>query len=210
MLMDNQQLPPAPPPITPTGPSSAYDFLRDKPASKKSLLPSGGSKMQRIVLALVGLALLFVIGVIFMNILNAPGRAAANDLLLAAQQQEELIRLAGIGEKDATSPDTKNLAVNAKLTLQTDRLKLQAIVNKSKKLDERILAQGRDSSTDKTLAAAKQANRFDEVFTSTLKKELLKYQQTLKRVYDNSNNQTNKQVLAEQYSHVKLLLEALE
>lgn len=200
--------PPAPPPITPTRPSNAYDFLQDKPAPKRSLLPGGSSKKQRVILALIGLVLLFAAGGIIMNILRAPGRAAANDLVLAAQQQEELIRVAGIGEKDATSPDTKNLAVNTKLTLETDRTKLRAIVNKSKKLDPKLLALGRDSSTDRTLTSAKQANRFDEVFASTLKKELTEYQQTLKRVHDNASDRATKQVLAEQYAHVKLLIEA--
>jgi hypothetical protein len=205
--MEPNGAPPAPPPMTPSGPSNPYDFLQDKPAPKKPLLrlPSGGSKTGRIIVVLVGVVLMIVIGMVLMTVLNAPSRAAANDLVLAAQQQQELIRVAEIGEKEAVAPDTKNLAVNIKLTLKTDQPKLQAIVNKAKKLDAKILAAGRDSKTDSTLNSARQANRFDEVFQTTIKKELTDYMTTLKRVHDNSSNTTNKQVLTEQYNHVKQL-----
>lgn len=207
MLMDNQQLPPAPPPITPTGASNPYDFLQDKPAPKKTLLPGGNSKIGRLIIALAIFVVLIIVGIIVMNILSAPNRALVSDMVLAAQQQNELIRVADIGIKDAVSPDTKNLSINTKLTLETDQRKLKAVVSKSKNLDEKTLALGRDSATDKTLTSAKQTNSFDQAFTKLLQKELLEYQETLKRVHDNTGNQTTKQVFAEQHSHAKLLLE---
>jgi len=202
---------PAPPPITPQKPINPYDFLEDKPKPKKPLLPipSGNSKTQRLIVAGVGAVFLIVLGMIVMAILNAPGQAATKDLVLAAQQQNELIRVAGIGAKDATSPDTRNLAVNTRATLASDQPKLQAIVSKSKKVDAKLLALGKDSRTDATLTAAKQSNRFNEVFAELLKKELVEYSATLKRVHDNSNSKANKQVLAEQYANVKLLYESI-
>jgi hypothetical protein len=210
MLMDNQQLPPAPPPMMPTGPANPYDFLQNNPVPKKSLLPGGNSKIGRLIIALVIFVVLVIVGIIVMNILSAPNRALVNDMVLAAQQQNELIRVADIGIKDAVSPDTKNLAINTKLTLETDQRKLKAVVDKSKNLDEKTLALGRDDATDKTLTSAKQTNSFDEVFTKLLQKELQEYQLTLKRVHDNASNQTTKQVFAEQYSHAKLLLETVK
>jgi hypothetical protein len=197
---------PAPPPMTPTGPSNPYDFLHDSPKPKKSLLPSGNSKIQRIVIALIGAVLLIIIVVVVMSILSGPGKSVVNDMVLAAQQQQELIRIAEIGEKDATTPDTKNFVVSTRLTLESDKIRLHAIVNKSQKLDDKLLAQGKDSNSDKTLTTAKQTNRFDEVFTELLKKELREYQQTLKRVHDASSNKSNKAVLAEQFQHVGLLI----
>jgi hypothetical protein len=203
--------PPAPPPMTPSGPSNPYDFLQDKPKPKRSFLhfPSGGSKIQRMVLVAVGAVLLIGIGLVFMTILNAPSRAAVNDLMLAAQQQQELIRVADIGVRDANSPDTKNLAVNSKLTLVTDQIKLKAIVNKAKKIDEKTLALGRDTATDRTLTTAKQSNRFDEVFATILKKELLEYQQMLKRVQDNTSSKVDRQSLSEQMEHISLLISSI-
>lgn len=202
---------PAPPPITPQKPINPYDFLEDKPKPKKSLipLPSGGSKTQRLIIVGVGAVILIILGMVVMAILSAPGNAATKDLVLAAQQQNELIRVAGIGAKDATSPDTKNLAVNTKATLSSDQPKLQAIVSKSKKVDARLLALGKDNTTDALLTNAKQSNRFDKVFADILKRELVEYSSTLKRVHDNTNDNAYEQVLAEQYDHVKLLYESI-
>lgn len=211
MGMNENGTPPAPPPITPQKPVNPYDFLEDKPRSKKPLLPlpSGNSKVGRLIVVGVGVVLLFIIGMIVMAILSAPGQAATKDLVLAAQQQNELIRVADIGAKGASSPDIRNLAVNTKLTLSTDQSKLLAIVNKSKKVDAKVLALGKDNNTDRVLTAAKQSNRFDEVFKATLKKELAEYSNTLKRVHDNSSNSTNKQILADQYSHVVQLYDSI-
>lgn len=205
--MEPHNVPPAPPPISPhSGPQNQYDFIVNPHKPHRRSLFSGGSKKQRIIIAAAGLAGLLILVSIIMTVLNSAGKANTNDLVLAAQQQQELIRISDIGIKKSRTSSVKNKATTTKLTLESDQPALQAIVKKAKRVDSKVLKLGQDASTDQTLTAAEQANRFDEVFTATLQKELSEYQQTLKRVHDSSENTRNKQMLAAQYRNVGLLL----
>lgn len=206
MVMPPHDFPPAPPPITPGHDPYAFITNPGTPAKKPKLpLPQGNSTGQRVLIVALAVVFLIIIASVVMTILGSASKQAVNNMVLAAQQQEELRRISTIGVKDARTTPTKNLAATTLYTLESDKPKLHAIVNKETKLEKAILAQGKDEATTTILAEAKQTNRFDEVFTELLKKEMREYQSTLKKVHDSANKK-NKPTLAEQYRNIGLLI----
>ena len=148
---------------------------------------------------------LIIVASIVMAILGSAGKANVNDMVLAVQQQQELIRVAEIGVKDSRGTEAKNLAATAFYTLESDQSVLQEYVNKSKKMERKEIEAGKDEQTTEALTTAKQANRFDEEFITLLKNELREYQATLKKVHDAAPKKSQPP-LAEQYRHIGLLI----
>ncbi len=196
---------PAPPPITPE--NNPYDFITNPgPAAKKSWIPSGNSTGQRLLIVSVGLLIIVIIFAIVASLIGGAGQGDKQVLLSAALQQQELIRVAGVAEEKTRGNSAKDLATTVKMTLQSDQSELQAIVKKSVKLDAKTLATSRNAETDKLLTAAEQTNRFDEFYTQYTKEELTKYQSTLKKMHDGTNNKEDRATLAKHYEHIGLLL----
>lgn len=191
----------APPPVNP------YDFLSSPQKQKRSLLPTGSSKKQRIMFVVIGLIGLLIAGMIIASVLNSTGSSTKQDLLTAAKQQQELIRVAAIGYKKARGPMARNLAVTTQLTIQSDHVQLQPILKKEGvKADVKTLASGKNLKTDQALTSADQANRFDEALVTSLQSQINEYQKTLKNIHDASPNQNIKNVVNRQFVHASQLL----
>lgn len=184
MLMQTQNVPPAPPPLPPSsGQDNPYDFLNTPAKKKRSLLPTGNSKKQRLIIALVGAVILFILVVVIVGILSSSNQGAKQDLLSLQQQQTEILRVADIGIKQANQADTKSLAVTAKFTITSQQGQVASIAKKAGvKPSKKELAAGKNSNTDATLTAAAQSNQFDQVFTTVLKTSLLNYRRNLEKV----------------------------
>jgi flagellar basal body-associated protein FliL len=179
-----------------------YQFITDtshKP--KKPLLPGGNSKQGRIIIVAVGLIVLLIVAAVIMGLISSAGNAGKNELVKAAQQQTELIRISKIGIDKARDPATKNLAVTTNLSLQSDQAALLANV----KVSTKELTLSRSTKTDVSLTTAEQSNRFDEVFAQTIQTELAQYRATLKSAYDKSSSTKLKNSLNELYAHAALL-----
>lgn len=207
-MQPDQQLPPAPPPMNHRGEAHAqYDFIMNPgQPQKKTLLPSGNSTKQRIlVVAIAGAVLVTIIMVIFSLLANS-GKGGTEDLITAAKQQTELIRVAGIGVSKARSTPVRNLAITTQLSLQSQKAPLlTAIKDQGGKVNEKDLALGKISATDTLLKDAEQSNRFDEVFFEKLQADLVAYQKTVKKAYDAASNKKAKQTLATQYRNASIL-----
>lgn len=200
----NIQSPPAPPP-TPPNLGKGYEFLTEQPVKKNSLL--GGSKKSRIAIAVAGAILLIIIGLVVYTLLNSASDGTKKDLVIAVQQQNELIRISEIGVKEATSGEARNLAVTTNLSLVSSQTELQDLAKKAgAKLDAKQLKAASNSQSDKTLEQAKQINRFDEEFTKIIESQLLAYQQTLKRIYQSAQNQNSKNSLNQLYENASILI----
>lgn len=183
-------------------PQPDYDFIVNaKHPAKKPMLPGGASKQSRIFIALGGALVLVIVAFIVMTLLSSTGNGDKETLTKAAQQQTEIIRISKIGMEKARDPATKNLATTAALSLQSD----QSALLKRVKVPAKELALGKNSKTDVTLTTAEQSNRFDEVFTQVLQTELINYQKTIKKAYDNASGKQLKTTLADQYNHANLL-----
>lgn len=175
-----------------------YQFINDtNHKAKKSLLPTGNGKQGRIIVAIVGLVVLMIVGFVAMTLLSSGGNAEKQDLLKAAQQQTELIRISKIGIEKARDPATVNLAINTSLALQSD----QTVLLSHTKVTSKELALGRSNKTDVALTTAEQSNKFDEVFTQIIQTELTQYQTTLKSAYDKASGKKLKASLTDLYTH---------
>ncbi len=206
--MDQQHVPPAPPPYQPVTPHhNPYEFITNPgPPPKKSLLPKGNSKMQRLIIAAAGATILLLIVLIFLSFLSRGSATLKADYLKLLQQQTELIRVSDIGLTKAKQPEAKNLAITAKLTLtsqQTETLKLAK--SAGAETNTKFLVLGKNAQTDTQLTAAEQANQFDVTFVKTMLEGLQAYQKTLKSVHD-ASDATAKTTLNSYYSAVNNLI----
>jgi hypothetical protein len=190
------------------GPHPDYDFILNPSKQGKKSLFGGSSKKQRLLMTIIaggiGLVLVFIVlGVVF-----GGGSGSEERLNGLVQQQTELIRVAGLADKDAADANAKNLATTVELSLTSAKTKTTTALTKGGgKLQSKQLGAKKDADTDKALAAAKQANRFDEVFMSTMKTELTDYQSELKDFYDTTDSKSEKALLQQLYKEAGALLQ---
>lgn len=208
MLMDNQA-PSAPPPMQPVTPgNNPYQFITDPGKPPKKSLFSGSSQSRRIVLvavlAGVGLAVIAIV----VSLISAAGSSSRNDYQNLVQQQAEIIRISDIGTQKARGTNAKNLAVTSKLSLLSSQAALTSLAKGAgASTDPKVVNAGKDAATDTELTAAEQSNRFDEVFSAKLTELLNEYQQTLKRLYDQSSKPDSKATLQQAYNNAGLLMQ---
>jgi hypothetical protein len=208
MLMDQQQIPQAPPPYQPVTPRhNPYEFITNPgPPPKKSLLPKVNSKKQRLIIAVAGAVVLLLIGLILLSLLNSGSAALKADYLKLLQQQTELIRVSDVGATKAKQSEAKNLAITAKLTLTSQQIEtLKLAKSAGAETNPKFLTLGKNAQTDTQLTTAEQANQFDVTFVKTMLEGLQAYQQTLKKVQDASDANT-KATLSTYYSAVSSLI----
>jgi hypothetical protein len=183
-------------------PHPDYDFIVNaNHTPKRPLVPGGNSKRGRIIIAVSGIVLLFIIASLVMVMLASSGNSQKETLLKTAQQQAELIRVSKIGVDKARDPAARNLAITTNLSLQSDQTTLLSHV----KLSTKEIALGKNTKTDIDLTTAEQSNRFDEVFTATIQTELAAYQKTLKTAYDQASSKKLKASLSDLYTHAGVL-----
>lgn len=194
-------------PVTPG--NNPYQFITDpgKPP-KKSLFGGGNSKSKRIMLvagmAGVGLTVIAIV----VSLISAAGSGARNDYQNLVQQQAEIIRISEIGTQKARGANAKNLAVTSKLSLISSQSALTSLAKGAgASTDPKVVSAGKDTNTDKELTAAEQSNRFDEVFSAKLTELLNEYQQTLKRLYDQTSKPASKATLQQAYNNAGLLMQ---
>ena len=170
--------------MTPGGePHNPYDFLNETPKQKRSMLPSGNSKKQRVLIVILGLGVLLVVGIVLASLLTASSGGTKQDFTTLEQQQAELIRVADIAINKAHQADTKNYAVTAKYTLISQQGPVQVMAKKAGvKVSAKELQLGKNSKTDAALTAADQSNQFDQTFNVLYKTQLLNYRRTLAKV----------------------------
>ncbi len=186
-----------------------YQFITDsthKP--KKSLIPNPDSQKARIMIVLAGVGILIVLALIVSTLISSASNSGKTELIKAAQQQTELVRISKIGIDRAKDTAAKNLATTTNVSLQSDQLTLAADLKSSGiKLDPKELALGKDQKTDLLLTNAEQANNFDEVFIKTLQTKLVAYQKQLKIAHDKTESKKLKATLSLQFTNAGLLAE---
>lgn len=186
-----------------------YAFImNDAPKAKPKILPQPNSRKQRLLLAGGGFVVLFFVLVFGLMLLSSLRGNATKQLLEVARTQNEIIRVSGLGIKNARSGPTQAFAQSTSLSVTSsqkeivDYLAKQGVKTKSKDL-----ATAQNSKTDATLEAAQQAGKYDEVFVATLKKELAGYQVELKTAFEKTDNPTQKKMLQDSFKQVTILLE---
>ena len=183
-----------------------YDFIVNPAKAPKKSFLSGGSKPKKILMAVGILTVIVMLLAVVASVTG--GTNSKDDYTKLLQQHAELIRVAALGEKSAKDTPAKNLAITTRLTLESQQATINSLAISSgiKKIDNKVVALGKDTATDKKLTDAGQVNRFDEVFIAILNDQLAAYQTTLKKVYDSSKSNSSKDKLSTLYDYATLLV----
>ncbi|HSW37632.1 MAG TPA: hypothetical protein VLG37_04675 [Candidatus Saccharimonadales bacterium] len=194
--------------VPPPKGQNPYDFIVNpaKPP-KRSLLNGGTSLATRLLLAAAGLFILVILVAVVLRFFNGGSGTSSSSLLSLAQTQNELIRVSDAGFQAAKDPSTKNLAITAKLGLQSDQ---QELVNYLKTHGTKVTANKlgllENKTTDQRLAAALSAGNYDSTFRNIMQSSLNSYSAALSRTYSATKNKATRQLLSDDYKAAQLLI----
>jgi hypothetical protein len=192
--------------MPPQNQADPYGFITNPESQPKRRISFGNTPRQRIVIVGVGFVLLIIIFLILSNVFNRAGNAQKDRLIGLAQTQAEIIRVAELADKQSTDINTRTLAINTKLTLQTDlQATTEFLAKRGVELGGKTLELGKDPQTDKALDEAKVSSRFDEIFAQQLKDQVEDYRELLKSAYQ-SGSRLEKQSFNQDYQELSLLL----
>ncbi len=202
---------PAPPPINPqnmSGDDNPYDFITNpggQQQKKFKLLPSGNSKMSKILVIVGALIIAIILFVIVSSILGSGDKAQKEQLKDVVYKQKELIRIADIGIQKSRSSEAKNIAMTTKITLTSEQGDLQgALTTLGVKSDAKTIG-GPDKKKDQILTTAEQANNFDAVFLEMIRADLISYAKATQIAYKNNTSKKTKSALEAQFNNAATL-----
>jgi hypothetical protein len=202
----NNQYPQSPTPPSGNFDSSQYDFIMNPGTpQKKSLLPGGPKAKMAVLFGGIGLVVVLLL-IIILSVLSG-GSSATDNLVTVARKQNEVIRVADVGTKEATDETTMKLATMTQLVVTTDQKAMIDYLGKEgTKVDAKTLAIGTDTTIAKKLEAAESNGRFDETFTEIILTLLKDYQKSLRTGYEGLGK-NGKQIIDQSYENVSLILE---
>jgi hypothetical protein len=185
--------------------SPDYNFIMNNAPKKKGLFAIG-SKPKRLLMVVAGVGLLIVVfGLIFSFIFGSDS-GNTDKLVSLAAEQTEIIRIAEIGEKQASTTDVKNFAGTVSISFTSAQEQLVNYLEKQgHKVQSKELSASKNTQTDTALTAAAQANRFDEVFSTTLQDAVTAYQTKLRQLYQDASSNKQKQTLQAIYNQTATL-----
>lgn len=189
-----------------SGGTNPYDFITNPGTpSKKSLFGGGGPKL----FPLLALAAIVLV-VILLGLSVLGGGSLKKDYTTLLQQQTEILRVSDAGIKEVHGTAAKNFAITTKefIFSQQNIFTKQAASSAKVKVKAKDLAKGKNADTDKKLTTGRQANKYDETLVAILKDDLKQYQQTLKKIYDQTNKKADKTALDEAYAAAQILIDA--
>lgn len=194
---------PAPPPYQPPMPSAnPYEFI-----TNPGMAQVGPPKKKRIIVVAGMFLVLLMVGLIIASVLSSGGGGPKEEYLKALQLQTQLIHISELGEKQAHGSATKNLAITARLSLTNTQEDLTSLAKKAGvSADAKTLTAGLYGELDKKLEDAELNNRFDEEFTATLQELLDSYRQTLKKIYDQTQNTNDKKTVQKIFNNAQQLI----
>jgi hypothetical protein len=202
-------------PAAPGRPTSPYDFfMNSQPRAKKSNLPfpipkpkTAGAQITWI--AGGGILLVIVIGLITLSIPKGDPKLA---LVTVAQAQTETLRICTLGQQEATLSKTKGFATNCSLSLLTDQRQLVAYLSKAGAgVKGTALAQGKNTTANSRLTAAKSASNYDAVFNSVMEGQLTTQTRAIQQAAGSpATTLTERSALTKYGDSTKLLLQQLK
>ncbi len=197
--------PPAPPP-PPMPSGNPYDFIMNS-GQKSRRGFGGGSMTQRIVIVVIGLVLLLIAAIVAFAVITSSSSGSVENLVKLAQQQTEIARVAAIGVEQASSNDTKNLAITTQLSMQSGATDTVALLKKSgHKVNDNTLALLQNSHTDEQLDQAAANSSFDDTFTKIIKAQLSNYRVALQNDSKTATKLSEKQLLQQSFNSVTILI----
>ncbi|HEX7633206.1 MAG TPA: hypothetical protein VF401_02665 [Candidatus Saccharimonadales bacterium] len=199
----------------PTHQPSDYDFIMSPQKAKGPglKLPGAGSIIGRIALVVVGLIVLLMIFTILKSVFNRKPDLTPFVGIMQDQQQVILIATDAAGQT-AITQDDKNIALTAKLTVNTDQKKVyNYLTGNGVKFNEKafptLLNARVDSRITSQLATAATNSTYDTTFRSAMQQKLTTYMQDLKQVYTANKGPVGRGILNDNYNNAEKLLKQL-
>lgn len=190
--------------------SNQYDFIMQPGSAARRTMPfpvSSTNKTTKLLIVAAGLVVLVLLFGIVSSLLSKPAPSTA-DLIKAAQEQTELIRVAHIGDTNAVGATALNNALTTETTLGSANQQLLTYLAKQHvTVSAKTLALTQNKQTDAQLSSALAASTFDTTFEDILQLQLQAYQATLKAAYTANPGPNGRQLLSQQYLGAGLLLE---
>jgi hypothetical protein len=202
--MPPQQQPPQHPVINnqPTN-HSQYDFIMSSPQGPQRSPVRGAKPLVLIAALLAGLAIILVVA---FSVLSG-GKDTSQPLIVVAQQQQEIARVADLQYSALTQQNTKNFAKNTKLTMVSDKASFTKYLNKNGvDTPDKELALGLHSATDTKFTNAVATSTLDETVKAELQSELTAYRGSLRRAYASTANSGTRELLQKYDKNADLLL----
>ncbi|MEO5627515.1 MAG: hypothetical protein ABIQ89_01345 [Candidatus Saccharimonadales bacterium] len=199
----NQPIPPSYP-----GGNEQYDFiLNGGQKAKKSLVPRGGSRKQRTIIAVVGVVVvLFLFGIILSLVLSS-GSGSKQLMLDVAKTQTEIVRVSKDGSSKARDSATQSFVQTVNITVSSDLNQTTTLLTKQGiKVDPKAMARGASSETDATLSSAEQAGRYDEAITTNLEASLAAYKTQISQAFAKVSSASQKKLLQQLFANVEALI----
>ena len=192
--------------MQPQDSSDPYGFITNPQSTPKRRINFGNTPRQRIIIVGVGFILLIIIFIVLSSLFSRASNAQKDRLIELAQTQTEIIRIASLADKESSDINTRALAINTKLTLETDLQETNKFLAKrAVKLKNKTLKLKQDEKTDKTLEEAAANNQFDNTFVLLLQDQLDNYRGLVKSAYE-EGGRSEKQALRQNYDELALLL----
>lgn len=202
-------VPPIAASTTTTG-HNPYEFIFNADAQKKAPV-TGGSLVKRILLVVVGLAILAVLFVVVSSLLSAGSADSKALLKTVAQQQQELIKLGTAGNQYIVEQSVKNTSSTLLFSVSTDQQKLlQYASSHGVAIDPKELNLLQDADTTKLLENAKATSTYDTTWKQTARAQLLNYSANIDKLYNQASNEDLKKLLKTSYSNAQLLSSQLK
>lgn len=185
-----------------------YEFIMSSGQPSKSTIssPDGGDMRRRILIAAIAGSFLIIAAILVFTFLSNSNKGNEETLLTIAKQQAELIRIGEAGTTKAKGPAAQNLAITTKLSISTVQKDFLSFAGKQGvKIDPKAIASP-NAKNDSELSVAEQNNKYDEVLTAMINKQLTDYTASLKKAYNETESKSGKEVLSNAFQQAELLL----
>lgn len=183
-----------------------FDFiLKDSPKPARHF---PWSDLPKPVVLIAGVSLVLIIGIALFSLLFG-GRVNNGDQLIDIMSRaQEISRVSTLAQQQATSADTKALALTTGASLTSEQQQIAKYLKAHNiKTDPKKLSARNNKSTDTELQAASQNNNYDQTYLGYLKTNLTEYDSALNNAY-NSAPKDLRVTLKDAYSSTQQILSA--
>jgi len=182
-----------------------YNFIMN-PETQKGSGRLMNSKKKRIISVVVGILALLLVTIVLGSIIKSASGKSNNQVLDLIAFQSELKRVIALGNDRSRSSATKNKALTATYTLESDYQQSVKIMNsRGIKAPKDLTARYAGNQSDQALDTADKANAFDEKYEEIYAEKLAKYKTKLSEVYP-SLKPAEQAIVKKQSDNAKILL----
>lgn len=182
-----------------------YDFIMN-PAQPAAKSGAGENKALKMLL-LVGGACAVLIVVLFVLVSVFSPSTSSAGLVGIVQRQQEIIRLAALGQRESESESLKSLSYAIDLTVGTNQNSAVAYLTENDSvIPKEELGAKREAETDSQLETAKTTSTYDSALRELFIEQLTAYTSELQTAYKNTESDKQKTILNDSFTTAQALL----